>query len=53
MPTLVSNGILLVFTFEDWQIDFHMASWLPAASAMIICLEPPDLSDHDVTLNEN
>ena len=35
MPTLISDGILLVFILEDWQIDFHMAFWLPAASAMV------------------
>ena len=35
MPTLISESAFLVLILEDWQIDFHMASWLPAVSAMM------------------
>ena len=52
MPTLLSDGILLVFIPEDWQIDFHMTPWLPAASAMVHMPGPPDLLDHEDTDKE-
>ena len=34
MTTLISDGIRLILVLEDWEIEFHMASWLPVALAM-------------------
>ena len=45
MSALIGDGILLVFILEDGQINFHVASRLLAASAMVLKLEAPDLSD--------
>ena len=50
--TLIADGIFCVLIYEDWQIDFHMASYLPTVSAKCECLEPPDLSDLDDTNEE-
>ena len=52
MATLLGDGVFHVFNLEDWQVDFHRASWLSMASPQCICPEPRDLSDHDDTDEE-
>ena len=52
MPTVISYGILCFLILEDWQMDFHMASWLPMVLAMVHMPGAPDLFDLDDTDEE-
>ena len=36
MPALISDGVFCVLVLEDWQVDFHMASRLPAPLLAVV-----------------